>query len=52
MTIDTHIRRLRAKLGNYAQRLETVRAEGYRFNPVLQPSPVAAEEERADSKEG
>jgi two-component system, OmpR family, phosphate regulon response regulator PhoB len=36
-TIDTHIRRLRAKLGSYAQRLETVRAEGYRFNPVLDP---------------
>jgi hypothetical protein len=29
--------RLRAKLGSYAQKLETVRAEGYRFNPVLDP---------------
>jgi DNA-binding response OmpR family regulator len=33
-TIDTHIRRLRAKLGGHAQRLETVRAKGYRFNTV------------------
>jgi DNA-binding response OmpR family regulator len=30
-TVDTHIRRLRAKLGVHAQRLETIRAEGYRF---------------------
>jgi len=41
-TIDTHIRRLRAKLGSYAQRLETVRAEGYRFSPVLDPLPADA----------
>jgi two-component system phosphate regulon response regulator PhoB len=41
-TVDTHIRRLRAKLGSYAQRLETVRGEGYRFNPILEPSPVDA----------
>jgi two-component system, OmpR family, phosphate regulon response regulator PhoB len=27
-TVDSHIRRLRAKLGSYAQRLETVRAKG------------------------
>jgi DNA-binding response OmpR family regulator len=37
-TIDTHIRRLRAKLGSYAQRLETVRGAGYRFNPLLDSS--------------
>lgn len=32
-TVDTHIRRLREKLGNHADRLETVRGEGYRLNP-------------------
>jgi two-component system, OmpR family, phosphate regulon response regulator PhoB len=36
-TVDTHIRRLREKLGSHAQRVETVRGEGYRFNPVLDP---------------
>lgn len=30
-TVDTHIRRLRAKLGEHAALLETVRSEGYRF---------------------
>lgn len=33
-TVDTHIRRLREKLGKHSSRLETVRGEGYRFNPV------------------
>jgi two-component system phosphate regulon response regulator PhoB len=32
-TVDTHIRRLREKLGDYASRLETIRGEGYRLNP-------------------
>jgi len=36
-TVDTHIRRLREKLGRHSARLETVRGEGYRFNPVLDP---------------
>ncbi len=36
-TVDTHIRRLREKLGSHAQRVETVRGEGYCFNPVLDP---------------
>ncbi len=31
-TVDTHMRRLREKLGQHAARLETVRGEGYRFN--------------------
>jgi len=31
-TVDTHMRRLRAKLGAFADCLETVRGEGYRFN--------------------
>ncbi|MEO6054739.1 MAG: response regulator transcription factor [Chthoniobacterales bacterium] len=33
-TVDTHMRRLREKLGVHANRLETVRGEGYRFNPI------------------
>jgi two-component system phosphate regulon response regulator PhoB len=32
-TVDTHIRRLREKLGAHADRLETIRGEGYRLNP-------------------
>mgnify|MGYP006269154577 FL=1 len=31
-TVDTHIRRLREKLGDHADRLETMRGEGYRLN--------------------
>ena len=31
-TVDTHMRRLREKLGSHASRLETIRGEGYRFN--------------------
>jgi len=31
-TVDTHMRRLREKLGPHAQHLETVRGVGYRFN--------------------
>ena len=31
-TVDTHMRRLRAKLGPYADCLQTLRGEGYRFN--------------------
>ncbi len=33
-TVDTHMRRLREKLGDAAARLETVRGEGYRFSVV------------------
>jgi two-component system phosphate regulon response regulator PhoB len=36
-TVDTHIRRLREKLGKHSSRLETVRGEGYRFNSVPDP---------------
>jgi Transcriptional regulatory protein, C terminal len=32
-TVDTHIRRLRAKLGAHAHVLTTVRGHGYRFDP-------------------
>ena len=35
-TVDTHIRRLREKLGRHAAKLETVRGEGYRFNAVIE----------------
>jgi two-component system phosphate regulon response regulator PhoB len=30
-TVDTHMRRLREKLGDHASSLETIRGEGYRF---------------------
>ena len=30
-TVDTHVRRLREKLGQAANRIVTVRGEGYRF---------------------
>lgn len=30
-TVDTHVRRLRLKLGRHADRIETIRAVGYRF---------------------
>lgn len=33
-TVDTHMRRLREKLGQHANRLETIRGEGYRFNAM------------------
>jgi two-component system phosphate regulon response regulator PhoB len=29
-TVDTHVRRLREKLGHYANMIETVRGVGYR----------------------
>lgn len=32
-TVDTHVRRLRAKLGPHAAVLTTVRGRGYRFDP-------------------
>lgn len=32
-TVDTHIKRLREKLGDAADRIETVRGIGYRFSP-------------------
>ncbi len=36
-TVDTHMRRLREKLGDHAERLETVRGEGYRFSALAKP---------------
>jgi DNA-binding winged helix-turn-helix (wHTH) protein len=32
-TVDTHVRRVRAKLGDHARALTTVRGLGYRFDP-------------------
>lgn len=32
-TIDTHVRRIRVKLGPHAMTLTTVRGKGYRFDP-------------------
>jgi len=32
-TVDTHVRRLRAKLGEHARVLTTIRGRGYRFDP-------------------
>jgi hypothetical protein len=36
-TVDTHVRRLRAKLGGYARALRTVRGSGYRWDPADLP---------------
>ena len=36
-TVDTHMRRLREKLGVHAVYLETIRGEGYRF---IAPAPA------------
>jgi two-component system phosphate regulon response regulator PhoB len=36
-TVDTHVRRLREKLGRAASRIVTVRGEGYRFLPQQSP---------------
>jgi DNA-binding response OmpR family regulator len=35
-TVDTHVRRLREKLGRHAQRVETIYGEGYRFKTTLE----------------
>ncbi|MBF0476490.1 MAG: response regulator transcription factor [Deltaproteobacteria bacterium] len=34
-TVDTHIRRLRKKMGNQQERIDTIRGVGYRFRPEL-----------------
>ncbi len=36
-TVDTHVRRLRTKLGDYATALRTVRGCGYRWDPADLP---------------
>jgi DNA-binding response OmpR family regulator len=40
-TVDTHVRRLRAKLGRYAHVVTTIRGLGYRFDPGRDVSCVA-----------
>ena len=37
-TVDTHVKRLREKLGDAGQYVETVRGVGYRFSETPQPS--------------
>lgn len=39
-TVDTHMRRLREKLGASAVRIETVRGEGYRFSTAKVSAPA------------
>ena len=39
-TLDTHIKRLREKLGDFANCIETIRGVGYRFVPDI-PERVA-----------
>ena len=34
-TVDTHIKRLRSKIGKYGDKIETIRGEGYLFNLSL-----------------
>ena len=36
-TVDTHMRRLREKLGDHAAKVETMRGLGYRFNTTATP---------------
>jgi two-component system phosphate regulon response regulator PhoB len=38
-TIQTHIKRLRDKLGSAGRLIETVRGAGYRLNELRSPSP-------------
>ena len=41
-TVDTHVKRLREKLGAYSECIMTVRGVGYRFDPAVPPTPPAA----------
>jgi DNA-binding response OmpR family regulator len=41
-TVDTHVRRLRAKLGPHARVLTTIRGRGYRFDPRADVQYLAA----------
>ena len=42
-TVDTHIKRLREKIGDTGDVIETVRGVGYRFTTKLTPTPVQVE---------
>jgi DNA-binding response OmpR family regulator len=33
-TVDTHVKRLRSKLGKYGKNIETIRGVGYIFNKI------------------
>ena len=33
-TVDTHVKRLRSKLGKYGENIETIRGVGYIFNKI------------------
>ncbi|GAA2565725.1 winged helix-turn-helix domain-containing protein [Mycolicibacterium diernhoferi] len=48
-TVDTHVRRLRVKLGGYAGVITTIRGRGYRFDPgpEVRYLPAAADRHRA-----
>jgi two-component system phosphate regulon response regulator PhoB len=37
-TVDTHMRRLREKLGDHAAEVETIRGQGYRFSAPQSPA--------------
>ena len=39
-TLDTHIKRLRTKLGDHGACIETVRSIGYRFSESIEPIPT------------
>ncbi len=48
-TVDTHVRRLRVKLGRHAGLITTIRGRGYRFDPgpEVHCLPAAADRRRA-----
>jgi DNA-binding response OmpR family regulator len=49
-TVDVHVRRLRAKLGDMEQLIGTVRNVGYRFNVYEdEPEPAPVPRERSDA---
>lgn len=50
-TVDVHVRRLRAKLGDLEQLIGTVRNVGYRFN-VYEDEPAPAPRTRSDAETG
>ncbi len=47
-TVDTHIRRLRGRLGTWARHLESIRGVGYRLNDEI--TPYKAENKRREVK--
>jgi two-component system phosphate regulon response regulator PhoB len=49
-TVDTHVKRLREKLGNAGDYVETVRGVGYRFAPS--PEEAAKRDSSHESTDG